>query len=123
MAPRQPGQIVLRKPHLPASAAARGNGGESYTHGQWTRSVADIHKRLAELPTALEMMLRLLTAADAGRSQVQGVLGLHADIILFMEQVNDMLREVNKREQPVLNAVEAAGGPDEIAGIPYLSDV
>ncbi|GAA3957403.1 hypothetical protein GCM10023085_44900 [Actinomadura viridis] len=127
MPPRQPGQIVPRRHHAPSRTAghapARANGGESYTHGQWNRAVADIHKQLDALPAALELMLRRLTVADAGRSQVRGVLQLHDDIVQFMGQVTDMLREVNRIEQPVLAAVEAAGGTEEIAGIPYLSDV
>jgi hypothetical protein len=123
MAPRSPGQLVPRHTHAPARTAARGNGGESYTHGQWNRAVLDIHHRLDELPTALEMMLRRLTSADAGRSQVRGVVHLHREIVAFIQQITEMLKEVNRKEQPVLDAVEAAGGPEEIAGIPYLSDV
>lgn len=123
MVARAPGQIVPRRSGAPVYARARGTGGESYTHGQWNQVVIDIRQRLDQLPDALEMMLRRLTTAEAGRSQVQGVIQLHGDILAFITQVTEMLVEVNRREAPVLNAVDAAGGPDEIAGIPYLSDV
>lgn len=123
MAPRAPGQLVPRHGNRVAAQAARGHGGESYTHGQWNRAVTDIEKRLAELPAALEMMLHRLTTADAGRAQVTGVVALNEEIVLFMKQVKEMLAEVNRMERPVLRAVEAAGGPDEIAGIPYLREV
>lgn len=125
MTPRAPGQLVPRHGNRVATLAARatGAGGESYTHGQWDRAVADIDKRLAELPASLEMMLHRLTSADAGRSQVTGVIALHDQIVLFMKQVREMLTQVDRLERPVLTAVEAAGGPDEIAGIPYLREV
>jgi hypothetical protein len=123
MAPRAPGQIVPRHGSAPAAAAARGNGGESYTHGQWNRAVTDIEKRLGELPAALEMMLHRLNTADAGRSQVTGVIALSDEISLFVQQVRAMLADVNRMEQPMLAAVSAAGGPDEIASIPYLREV
>ena len=124
MAPRTPGQLVPRK-HIPARSArtTRGTGGESYTHGQWNRAVTDVEQHLADLPAALEMMLHRLTTAEAGRSQVNGVIALGDEIVVFMKQVNEMLTEVNRMEGPVLRAVEAAGGPDEIAGIPYLREV
>lgn len=124
MAPRAPGQIVPRHSSAPAvQAAARGNGGESYTHGQWNRAVTDIEKRLGELPAALEMMLHRLNTADAGRSQVTGVMALSDEISQFIQQVREMLAEVNRMERPMLKAVTAAGGPDEIASIPYLREV
>lgn len=123
MAPRAPGQLVPRHGNRVATHAARGNGGESYTHGQWNRAVTDIEKRLAELPAVLEMMLHRLTTADAGRTQVTGTVALNDRIVLFMKQVQEMLTEVNRREHPVLRAVEDAGGPDEIASISYLREV
>jgi hypothetical protein len=121
MAPRQPGQVV---PVRNAPMAKTGGGsGEAYTHGQFNRAVADIEKRLAELPATLEAMLSNLTAADAGRAQVRGVLATHGEILAFMGQVRAMLTDVNRREAPVLNAVEAAGGPVEVPGFKYLSEV
>jgi hypothetical protein len=123
MAPRAPGQLVPRHGNRVATQTARGNGGESYTHGQWNRAVTDIEKRLDALPAVLEMMLHRLNAADAGRSQVTGVVALHDEIALYVKQVREMLAIVNRMERPVLTAVEAAGGPDEIAGIPYLREV
>lgn len=123
MAPRAPGQLVPRHSNRVAARAARGRGGETYTHGQWDRAVRDIETRLDALPAVLEMMLHRLNAADAGRSQVIGVVALHDDIALFMKQVREMLIQVDQKERPVLKAVEAAGGPDEIAGIPYLREV
>ncbi|MFG2001648.1 hypothetical protein ACGFNU_21100 [Spirillospora sp. NPDC048911] len=122
MAPRHPGQIVPTRPHTLATAA-RGNGGESYTHGAWNRVVADIYQRLDMMPAVLEMMLRRLTTADAGRSQVRDVIKFRDDVDQYMQLILEMLRDVNQREAPVLAAVEDAGGPDEIAGIRYLSDV
>ncbi|WP_329521108.1 hypothetical protein [Spirillospora sp. NBC_01491] len=119
-----PGQIVPRR-NIPIAYARpkRPMSGESYTHGEWQRAVVAIGQCLEALPLELEAMLRQLTTADAGRSQIAGVLKLHQDTEMFLGQVADMLRRVELIERPVLNAVEAAGGPEEIAGIRYLSDV
>lgn len=122
MAPRQPGQVVPVR-NTPAIRAGGGGGGESYTHGQWNRAVIDIEARLDALPATLEAMLASLTTADAGRGQVRGVMATRTDILAFMGQVRAMLLDVNRRERPVLTAVEAAGGPDEVPGFKYLSEV
>lgn len=122
MPPRTPGQVVPRRTVVPARSG-RVTGGESYTHGQFNRAVADIRIRLDQLPDALEQMLRNLTAADAGRSQVQGVMATHRAVIDFMAQVEQMLAEVNRRANPVVAAVTAAGGPEEISSISYLREV
>ncbi len=122
MAPRQPGQVVPVR-NAPMARPGGGSGGESYTHGQWNRAVADIEARLDELPATLEAMLASLTTADAGRGQVRGVMATRTDILAFMGQVRSMLLDVNRRERPVLTAVEAAGGPTEVPGFKYLSEV
>jgi hypothetical protein len=104
--------------------AVTAGGGESYTHGAWNQATAGIHQRLAAgLPQALEVMLASLNSADAGRTQVSGVMGLADAVQSWAAQVRSMLAEVNARELPVTEAVSAAGGPDEVAGIPYLSEV
>lgn len=106
------------------SPAVAGSGGESYTHGAWNQATAGIHQRLAAgLPQALEVMLASLNSADAGRAQVAGVMGLADAVESWAAQVRSMLADVNAREVPVTEAVEAAGGPGEVAGIPYLSEV
>lgn len=120
--------VVPYRPAVPAArtsnaAIARRGGGDSYTHGAWNRSVADVRKRLDALPALLEAMLSSLTTADAGREQVKGVFALREQIVMFMGEVEDMLRDVNRREMPVVEAVTNAGGPDEVPSISYLADV
>src|SRR5690606_25451839 len=53
MAPRAPGHLVPRHSNRVAARAARGRGGETYTHGQWDRAVRDIETRLDALPAVL----------------------------------------------------------------------
>jgi hypothetical protein len=116
----------LEEPTMPTGTvpAVTAGGGESYTHGAWNQATAGIHHRLtAGLPQALEVMLASLTSADAGRTQVTGVMGLADAVESWAAQVRDMLTQVNVRELPVTEAFTAAGGPDEVAGIPYLSEV
>jgi hypothetical protein len=117
-------QLEERTMPTGTSPAATAGGGETYTHGTWNQATAGIHHRLTVgLPQALELMLASLTSADAGRTQVTGVMGLADAVQSWAAQVRAMLADVNTRELPVTEAVTAAGGPDEVAGIPYLSEV
>jgi hypothetical protein len=116
--PRAGGALATRN-----TAMTRRGGGDSYTHGQWNRSTADLHRRLEMLPALLEAMLASLNHADAGRTQVAGVMAFREGAVLFMEEIREMLRDVNRREMPVVEAVTHAGGPEEIPSIHYLSDV
>jgi hypothetical protein len=97
--------------------------GESYTHGQWHQVTAAIHQALEQLGPALDAMLGSLSTADAGRSQVTGVMDLNDQARAWADMVRDMLTQVNTAEMPVVEAVAAAGGPAEIAGIPYYEEV
>lgn len=101
----------------------RRGGGDSYTHGAWNRATRDIERRLEMLPALLEQMLASLTHADAGRTQVAGVVAFHQGAHIFIGQLREMLREVNRRENPVVETVTAAGGPEEIPSINYLREV
>jgi hypothetical protein len=105
------------------TAMTRRGGGDSYTHGQWNRATADIHRRLEMLPALLEQMLGSLNHADAGRTQVAGVMAFHADAIRLITEVTAMLVTVNRQEMPVVEAVTTAGGPDEIPNISYFREV
>jgi hypothetical protein len=119
-------QLVPHKSSSPAvrhNAMTRRAGGDSYTHGAWSRVTQDLHRRAEMLPALIEAMLASLNHADAGRSQVTGVMTVREDTVLFMEQVKEMLREVKRLEVPVVEAVTHAGGPDEIPSISYLRDI
>lgn len=98
-------------------------GGDSYTHGQWNRATTDIHRRLEMLPALLEQVLGSLNHADAGRTQVAGVMAFHADAIRLIAEITAMLTVVNRIETPVVEAVTVAGGPDEIPNIDYFREV
>jgi hypothetical protein len=68
-------------------------------------------------------MLASLHSADAGRTQVTGVLALSEGVQAWMKQVSAMLAEVNQREMPVVETVAAAGGPADINSMSYYAEV
>lgn len=126
MPPRSPGQIVPGRAPVPVAQAvlrARANGGGSQTHGQWERATADLDALLTEIGPMLDLMLRDLNAVDAGRNQVQGVLRFNDRTLALIDKVRVMLRESNRRAHPVIQAVEDAGGPDQIAAPPYYAEI
>jgi hypothetical protein len=117
---RRGGQASL--PQLWSVPCPRARGGESYTHGQWdagTRSLADA---AADLPRVLDAMLGQLDRSEAGDTQ-RRLCTAHADMVAsLLRALEEMLTDVNRRNVPVVDTVSAAGGPEEIAGIPYLSE-
>jgi hypothetical protein len=124
MAPRNPGQILPRNTISAVQAATRGrSSGESFTHGQWDRATRSIRDETAALPPDLEQMLRDLRSVAAGRGQVNGVTKLYKDTFELIRMLDAMLTEVNQRERVVIAAVGLAGGPDDIANIPYYRRV
>jgi hypothetical protein len=117
------GSTTRRPDEAEATAVApAGPAGDAYTYGQWQQAVTAVQDRLEELPAALEAMLQSLTAAHAGRSQVTGVMALSGSVLAWIAEIRGMLREVTAAEMPVISAVAAAGGPADVASIPYLAD-
>ena len=127
MAPRTPGQVVPRNGgqavNRTAAAMVNGGVGESWTHGQFEHGATTIRTHLDDLPAALEAMLRNLRSVDAGRDQVDGVMHIYNHIALLMGELEHMLAESNRRARPVVSAVAAAGGPEQIPQMPYFRQV
>lgn len=118
LTPAKGGALATRN-----AAMTRRSGGDSHTHGRWEHATTDIHRRLEMLPTLLEAMLRSLNREEAGRSQVRGVMTFYEGSVLFMGEIQDMLRVVGAKEKPMVEAVTVAGGPDEIPNIPYFREI
>jgi hypothetical protein len=127
MPPRSPGHVVPRNGTAPAPrnghAVANGSAGEAWTHGQFESSAASVQAHADAVPPKLESMLSNLRSVDAGRSQVRGVIHAYELIGAFIGETQQMLTESNRRARPVVRAVDGAGGPEEIANMPYYQRV
>ena len=97
--------------------------GEAYNYGAWQRATTSDAELLDQLGLCLEAMLSDLTAVSAGRSQVQNVTSWADRVRAEADLTRDAIEEMNRRYQPVIAAVSAAGGTDEVSNTSYYQDL
>ena len=102
---------------LPARA------GESYNYGAWQRATASDAELLDQLGLALEAMLSDLTAVSAGRTQVQNVTAWADRVRAEADLTREAIEEMDRRYQPVIAAVAAVGGTNEVSNTSYYQDL
>jgi hypothetical protein len=107
-----------------------GNGGrlpatanESYNYGAWQQATASDAELLDELGLALEAMLSDLTAVCAGRTQVQNVTAWADRVRAEANLTREAIEEMDRRYTPVIAAVAAVGGPEEVSNTSYYRDL
>lgn len=111
---------IARRTAAPAVTSRA--GGDITTHGDWDRLTRQVAEALNVTGRCKEAMLGNLKAADAGRTQMADIrewADRTQGVITF---IRSMLADVNGRIGPLIDAVSAAGGPDEVASPAYHSD-
>jgi hypothetical protein len=119
---QRPGQIARRTAHAPAAVGGSGGGGDITTHGDWDRLTQLIAEALEVTTRCKEAMLGHLTAADAGRTQMADIRNWADQTQRAVSFIRMVLAETNQRIYPLIDAVNAAGGPSEVASPGYHSD-
>jgi hypothetical protein len=102
---------------LPATA------GESYNYGAWQQATASDAELLDQLRLCLEAMLSGLTAVSAGRTQVANVSAWADRVSAEADLTREAIDEMDRRYRPVIGAVAAAGGPDEVSNTSYYQEI
>jgi hypothetical protein len=97
--------------------------GEVHTHGAWNQSSAAMQDILGELSSGLDNMLGSLTAQNAGRDQVTGVTAWADQVAACIAHGREHIADTNSRQDPVVDAVGAAGGVEQVADMPYYAEV
>lgn len=97
--------------------------GEVHTHGAWNQSSAAMQSILGDLSSGLDNMLGSLTAQNAGRDQVTGVHAWADQIAACISTGREHIDDTNHRQDPVVDAVGAAGGVEQVADMPYYAEV
>jgi hypothetical protein len=98
-------------------------GGEAHTHGAWNQSSSAIQDILAALASGLDNMLGSLTAQNAGRDQVTGVTAWADQVTSCITHGQAHIADTNARQDPVVDAVSVAGGPEQTADMNYYAEV
>jgi hypothetical protein len=97
--------------------------GEVHTHGAWNQSSAAMQHILDGLSSGLDAMLGSLTAQNAGRDQVTGVTAWADKVASCISHGQAHIADTNARQDPVVDAVGVAGGPEQTADMNYYAEV
>lgn len=107
----------------PAAAPSPSSPPSPYIHAEWLEDYADIiNNDLVLLWTKLRVMEMCLAEQQAGRTQlrlVRGCLASAAEILMFVVTFVD---RTDKRFAPVFEAIDVAGGLDEVAKVKAYHD-
>jgi hypothetical protein len=95
---------------------------DTTTHGEWVANVTAIIRALAYIRQLQEEMLGGLTAANASRSQISAVQAWSANLDARRKYIYDWLNTIDGRLKPLIDAIDAAGGVEEVADAGYHAD-
>lgn len=112
-----PSDLELPDARLPAARPD-----ESYSYGSWQRATTSDAELLDQLALALEAMLSDLTAATAGRTQVRNVADWADRVGVEAALTREAIKEMDRRYEPVISAVDGAGGPEEVSNTSYYRE-
>jgi len=102
---------------------ADGPSGEAYTHATWNQQAGGMRHALGDLSAALEQMLASLTAKNASRAQVNGVIAWADQVRAAVTYGQTLIGAVNAAQRPVGEAIAAAGGPAGVADKSYYAEI
>jgi hypothetical protein len=112
---------------LPAPAPTGDNdmscNGEMHTQADWAGLSAGILGQLDGITSASENMLRCLTAKQASRSQMTAAAAWADQVDAVAVTGRQIVADVNARQDPYVDAVQGAGGSDEVAVPDYYDEV
>ena len=99
---------------------ARGNqparqNGNGYTHRTWLDEMADGLGHVAGVYQDLTVMRATLTHVGAGRTQMALVEACEAQAMEIMRGGVQFVDTTDRRYMPVFEAIQKAGGQDEVA--------
>lgn len=110
------------RPALPPGEPMSCNG-EMHTQADWDAQAAAIDTALGQITASAENMLRCLTAKEASRSQMSAAAAWADQVTAVAARGREIVAEVNARQDPYVNAVQGAGGSDEVAVPDYYAEI
>jgi len=117
---QQPAQTT---PALPRGTGAQMLDGEIHTQADWGDQSGELGELLGALTRADENVLRCLRARECGRTQVELSKQWADHTAAVMTRWRGRVTGVNARQDPVVGAIQSAGGPEETARKGYYDEM
>jgi hypothetical protein len=111
---------------LPAALPAGDDmscNGEMHTQADWADQSAGILGQLDGIVASSENMLKCLTAKEASRSQMTAASAWADQVAAVAARGRELVAEVNQRQDPYVDAVQGAGGSEEVAVPDYYAEI
>jgi hypothetical protein len=106
----------------PGGALARG-GGDTATHGDYQRYSHVIPEAAGGLLRCQEAVLGALTAVDGSRAQIEDIKGWCESVAALAAHFRQSLAQVDAKILPLIDRINAEGGPENIAAPRYYRNV
>jgi hypothetical protein len=114
-------------PAAPPAALPAGDdmscNGELHTQADWADQSAGILGQLDGIVASSENMLKCLTAKEASRSQMTAASAWADQVAAVAARGRELVGEVNARQDPYVDAVQGAGGSEEVAVPDYYAEL
>ena len=102
--------------------AGRPTAGANYTHRTWVDEMADALGHIAGIYRDFEVMDATLHEVEAGRTQLAQVGECRLTALEVMTRGVRLVEETDARYLPVFEAIQRAGGADEVAKDKHYHD-
>jgi hypothetical protein len=119
--PTQPGQAAPPQPQGDPMTCAP--DGELHTQADWEGLTSAIDAALEGIAQSAENTLKCLSAKSAGREHMAAVTAWLDQVTAVMSHGRNLVEEVNQHQDPYVDAVQGAGGSDEVADPDYYAEM
>jgi hypothetical protein len=109
----------------PAPTPDEGDGMSCEMHSQaaWAAAAESVQQRCRSIAESVENMLRCLSAKNAGRGQITAAKAWGDQVTAVTAHADGLIGEVNTHQDPYVEAVQGAGGSDEVADPDYYDEM
>lgn len=97
--------------------------GEVHTQAAWAEQASAINGQLAGITGSTENMLASLSAVNAGREHIRAAAEWADQVRVVLGYGARLVADVNRRQDPYVGAVQAAGGSAEVASPAYYREM
>ena len=96
---------------------------EVHTQAAWQMAAEAVHERLGEITQSVENMLRCLSAKNAGHGHIAAAKAWGDQVAVVLDRGRVLVGEVNTHQDPYVDAVQGAGGSEEVADPDFYDEM